>query len=209
MVDVADVEAAPPPPKRRRTRRFWVVLAVVAVVVAAASITGLSVSFRYLHAAPLTTTGGGWTPPDNKHVRMVRAGSYISSIAVPRPGHSQTFELEVFNNSSVSQTVLGLTDGKELGNPREKAEPVHLTITTTSGFPYTGHVRYTSRPVTLAPHTERGLRLTIDTADHWQGCRSEYWQGLSLQVRVGIFTRTEWLDFDDLILELRSPGRGC
>lgn len=212
MVDLAETDSAAPneqtPRAARHSRRLWIVLGVVAVLVAAAT-TLTAVSFRYLHAAALTTDGGGWIPPDNKHLLQVQAGQYSASIARPRPGHAQTFEIELNNFSPVSQTVLGLTDGKELGNARKHAEPVHLTVSANSEWPHTGPLHFTTAPVTLAPKSTYVARFTIDTGHIWKGCRSEYWNSLSLQVRVGIFTRTETVDFDDLIMELRSGGNGC
>lgn len=211
-VPLTDSSSAEAPPRRAwgRSRRFWIVLAAVIVVLAGAGITAVAVSFRYLHAAPLSTDGGGWLPPDNgKNFRFVEAGPYTASIVRARPGHAQTFELDLNNLSPVSQTVLGLADARRLGNPRSTAEPVHLVISTTSVLPARGPVHYTSQPVTIPPNGEYRLRFTIDTGPDWGPCESEYWQSLDLRVRVGVFTRTETLDFDDLILELQSAGPGC
>ena len=210
MVDLVETDSAAPnePQPPRHSRRLWIVVGVIAVVVAAAVMV-TSVSLRYLHAAALTTNGGGWIPPDNRHLLQVQAGAYSASIARPRPGHTQTFEIELSNFSPVSQTVLGLTDGKELGNARDNAEPVHLTVSANSEWPQTGPLHFTTAPVTLAPKSTHVARFTIDTGHVWKGCRSEYWDSLSLQVRVGIFTRTETVDFGNLIMELRSGGARC
>jgi hypothetical protein len=213
MVDLADVDTAAaggPPPKPRRSRRFWIVLAAAVVVVAGAAVAATAVSFRYLHAAPLTSNGGAWLAPDDQQVREVEAGGYHASVIPPRPGNPQTFEIDVSNFSPVSQTILGLADGKDLANPELTGEPEHLAVSTNSEWPPSGHVRFTSDPVTLPPHTTYRLRVTLVTSRHdWRGpggCRSEWWDGLSLRVRVGGFTRTEWVDFERLIYEIRGPG---
>ncbi|SHH45583.1 hypothetical protein SAMN05443575_3905 [Jatrophihabitans endophyticus] len=61
----------------------------------------------------------------------------------------------------------------------------------------------------MPPGGVRTLRFTLRTADHWQGCRSEYWASRSLQVRVGAFTRTKDVDVNRMVMELRSAGHGC
>jgi hypothetical protein len=208
MIDLAE----PSPPMvggRRRSRRLLISLVVAAVAIAGGAGTAVSVSLHYLHAPSLETDGGGWLPPDNAHLRSIRAGGYTASVVPPRPGHSQTFGMDIYNPSSVTQTVLGLTDGAELGNADFRAEPEHLTISTTASFPDNSALTYSSKPVVIPPHGHFSLRFTHDTGHNWAPCRSEYWNGLSLQVRVGAFTRTDYLDFNSLIMELRAPGPGC
>lgn len=207
----ADSAAANHSDARRWSRRRWIALGCVVALLAGCAITLVTVSLRYLHAAPLSTDGGGWLAPDNKHLRSVQAGPYFASVALARPGHPQTFQVDLNNFSGVSQTVLGLTDAKTLGNPRLTGEPEHLQISKTAIWPPRGRVRYTSGPVTIPPGGQYSLRFTQETARHlWSGCRSESWTDLSLQVRVGVFTRTEHLALaPNLIFELRSSAKHC
>ena len=208
MIDLAQADA--PAARRRRTSRgIWIGVVLAAVVIVAGVITAVVASRHYRDAPGLTTDGGGWLPPDNAHLRSVRAGQYSASVAPPRPGHQQTFEMDLYNPSSVSQTVLGLTDGATLGNAELSGEPSHLAISTTPSDPSGAVLKYSSKSVVIPPHREFRLRYTIDTRRQWAPCQSEYWGGLSLQVRVGVFTRTEYLDFDRLIMELREPGPDC
>jgi hypothetical protein len=217
MIDVAPVQVATNGLPRRGPRRWfprrrWLVVAGVLTLLLAGGVTALMIANRYLDAPALTTDGGGWLPPDNEHPRFVHAGPYTASIASARPGHAQTFELDLINDSSVSQTVLGLTDGKTLADPRMTGEPEHLRISTKSAWPESGGLTYTSHPVTIPPRAVYKLRLTHDTSTRgWRNgdCRTESWTSLSLRVRVGIFTRTEKLDFGSLSLELRGNGRNC
>lgn len=199
------------PGTRRWPRRVWIVVGSVVALHVGGAIALVTVSLRYLHAAPLSTDGGGWLAPDNKHSWSVQAGPYFASVALARPGHPQTFQIDLNNFSQVSQTVLGLTDATTLANPRLTGEPDHLKISTAAIWPSRGRVRYTSGPVTIPPGGQYSLRFTQDTARHlWTACRSESWTELSLQVRVGVFTRTEQLELSpNLIFELRGSAGHC
>ena len=211
MVEIAAVDAPPVHPLRSR-RRTWLVIAVVALVIVGAAITALSISFRYLHAPSLSTDGGGWVSPDNAQVRSVNAGPYTASVVAPRPGHPQTFELDLDNLSGVSQTVLGLVDAKTLADPSQTGEPETLKISTSSVYPAVGTpLDYTSAPVTIPPNGQYSLRFTEVTGSRrlWSCGRSEYFTQLRLRVRVGLFTRTETLDFGDLIMEIKSSAPAC
>lgn len=144
-------------------------------------------SLRYLHAAPLSTDGGGWLAPDNKHLQSVQAGPYFASVASASPWPPPELSDRSEQSLEGQQTVLGLTDAKTLANPRLTGEPDHLKISTAAIRPSRARVRYSSGPVTIPPGGQYSLRFTQDTAPHlWTACRSESWTEPSLQVRVGV-----------------------
>jgi hypothetical protein len=204
--------AAVAPVRRRSRRRRWIGLGLVVVLLIAGAVVAVEFSFRYLHATPLSSDGGdGWVGPDRAPTRLVSAGPYTAEIIPPRPGHRQTFELELDNLSHVSQTVLGLVDGKTLANPRLTGEPETLQISSSSSFPHPDRpLHFTSKPVTIPPDRSYELRFTQLTARHvWTCGRSEYYTQLALRVRVGIFTRTETLDLSNSIMEIESKKSGC
>lgn len=162
---------------------------------------------HYLDAPGLSTDGGGWLPPDNAHISDVQLGRYSGSVIAPRPDHWQTVQLELINSSSVSQTVLGLVDGKTLADPKMTEEPERVTVSTGSAIGDVRVASFTSKPVTIPPGGEYELRYSQLTAPakYWP-CRSESLSELDLRVRVGMFTRTEKLSFDYLIFEIRGPN---
>jgi hypothetical protein len=95
LVDSA--EAAPPPqPRRRRRWKLWVGIGAVLVLLAGGAITAVAVSFHYLHAPALRAfSTAGWLAPS--HVESVNLGPYYGLVASARPGHSQTFYIDVEN----------------------------------------------------------------------------------------------------------------
>jgi hypothetical protein len=205
-----DTAQAMPAPARRRPPWPWVVFALVVVVIAGGAITAAAVSLRYAHAAPLTCACGlVWGPPDNRVEREV--GFVQQELVVPpRPGEKQSFYVEITNRSDVTQTVLGLPP---TGGP--VAEPDTLTISRepTEGPGSNGlgdfGAHYVRGPVAIAPGQVRTLRYTIHTYRCWQPSRSEYWTSLDVRVRVGMFTRTETIDFDNSAFVLHSYHRMC
>jgi hypothetical protein len=202
VIDTGEVVQATPAGERRQKR--WIALGVIVVVAIGVVTTTLAVSWHYLHAPVLVTDGGGWLPPDNQHSRFVSAGPYTALVTAPRPGHAQTFAVEVYNPSSVTQTVLGLAD-----DTSQTLEPERLTVSTTSTAVGDAMLaRYTSRPVAIPPQGVRTVRLINSTAGGWK-CRTESWTELRLRVRVGAFTRTETVAFGSLMLELRGSATSC
>jgi hypothetical protein len=209
VTDTVEVERANEPTPRRSRKRMWIVLAAIAAVVAAGAVTATSISFHYLHARALSAGGSlGWLAPDNVRTKFVSAGPTNAMIIPARPGQWQTYSVQIFNNSDVTQTVLGLAPGGET------AEPERITISTTStALADESRVPYARPPVTLAPGEVRTLRLSHYSPGCWLwghgDNRAESFGGLSLRVRVGAFTRTETLDFGDDVFELRGTGGVC
>ena len=157
MIDTAEAVTTRPQRPRRWLRA---VAAGAAVLVGALAIVAWRVADRYRDAPVLSADGGGWMAPDNAHSHLVEAGPYTTSIAPPRPGHPQTFEIEVYNPSSVTQTILGLAY-----NDQGVAEPEHLLISTVdTAVGDSSRVHYVSGPVSIRPHGVRTLHYTHDTA---------------------------------------------
>jgi hypothetical protein len=188
---------------------LWTILGATVVLVAGGIITAVAVSFHYLHAPVLDAFGFGWLPPDTRQDHQIQAGPYSADVTPARPGHAQTFSVDVENPSSVTQTILGLAY-----DTSHTAEPEQLTISTTdtaTGDATLAH--YTPGPVSIPPHGVRTLRLTQHTAgcaDWGKGtARIESYTELDLRVRVGAFTRTEVVSFGDEILELRGTSPPC
>jgi hypothetical protein len=194
---------------RRRRWRMWTSLGAALVLVIGGCVTAVALPFHYLHAPRLEAFGVGWLPPDNRHFRFVQAGPYSAEVVPARPGQMQTFSVEVQNPSSVTQTVLGLAY-----DTSQTAEPERLTVSTVdTGVGDAMLAHYTSKPVSIPPRGVRTLRLTRHTAgcSQWGkgNSRSEYYTELQLRVRVGAFTRTERVTFDDTVLELRGTSPPC
>ena len=170
-------------------------------LVAGGATAAVAVSSHYLRAPDFATGGGiGWLPPDNS-----QAGPYRALVTSARPGHAQTFFVEIYNPASVTQTILGLADDSS-----QTAEPDHLTVSETrtvrgDAVP----ARYTSQPVAIAPKAVYRLRFTHDTAADCRPDRSESWTDLRLRVRVGAFTRTETISLGSNVLTLRWPSGPC
>jgi hypothetical protein len=159
-----------------------------------------------VHAASLTNPGGsyGWGPPDNLQGHFVHLGPYDGMVAPSRPGHSQSFYVEISNDSSVTQTILGIEDfGSGL------AQREHLAVSTTNDYRVTSdQLTYRTGSSALPPHARRFVRYTIDTP-RCPGPSSQYWDRLLVRVRIGAFTRTETITLGHAIFELTPPRSSC
>jgi hypothetical protein len=208
MTAVLDVGTGAPAVRPSR-RRLWIVLGSVLVLLAAGTITALEIAFHYAHAAPLDARGGGttWARTDRAHARTEQVGPWSALVVRARPGHAQTFYFQVMNSSSVTQTILGLPGNG--GGPVAEPEELAVALPAATARDDDGSEsarRYTTRPVAIPPGGSRWLRYTIHTAAHgtWGPGRSESWDSLDVRVRVGWFTRTERLDFNDFAFVLQG-----
>jgi hypothetical protein len=212
MIDLDVPESAVSGIRKHSRRRMWAVLGAVVAVVAGGVIAAVAVSLRYLHATPLSSGGnGGWIGADSAHVRSVTAGPYTADVIRPRPGHPQSFDIDLVNPSGVSQTVLGLVDGRTLANPRLTGEPETVQVSPTSVFLQAGQrPRFGPTPVTIPPGGDYSLRFTEVTAHGlWRCGRSESVTDLMLRVRVGIFTRVEDVSLAPSIMEIQTARTAC
>ncbi len=203
--DAAQVVPAPSAPRVHR-RRWLVVVGASIVVLLGSIVAALAVTFHYRYAASLTNQGGsfGWGPPDNLLSRFVHLGPYNGMVAPARPGHSQSFYVEIRNGSSVTQTILGIDDfGTGL------AQREHLAVSTTDDDRVSSNqLAYRTGTSALPPHARRFVRYTIDTP-RCPGPLSQYWDSLRVRVRVGAFTRTETITLSYTIFELTPPRSSC
>jgi len=159
VVNAAQLESPAPASPQPRRRRLVLVVGSIAVLVAGI-VTTLAVTFHYRDAPSLTNSGGsyGWGPPDNLQSRFVYLGRYTGLVAPARPGYSQSFYVEVRNDSSVTQTILGLHDDGA-GLPQRE----HLDVSTTDDYRVSqDQLTYRSGPISLPPHTS-GLSASPST----------------------------------------------
>jgi hypothetical protein len=202
-------DAAPlvPASERQVHRRRWLVVVGPSIVVLLAGImTAIVVTFRYMHAPSLSNRGGAyeWGPPDNLHTRSVQLGPYQGLVAPARPGRSQSFYVEIRNDSSVTQTVLGIVD---FGTGPAQRE--HLAVSTTDDYRVASdQLTYRTGTSAVPPHAQRFVRYTIDIP-RCPGPALQYWDSLRVRVRVGAFTRTETIGLGNTIFELTPARSSC
>jgi hypothetical protein len=181
-------------------------LAASLAVLIAGSVTCVVVTLRYLHAPALNNPGGGygWMPPDDQATRFVRLGQYVGLVTRSRPGQSQSFYVAIGNDSSVTQTVLGLDE-----SGTGPAQRDHVAISTNADYRISeDELTYRPTPAAVPPHTTRYLRFTFDMPK-CPGPSPQSWDGLRLRVRVGAVTRTETVTFSTTIFELSPPPSSC
>jgi hypothetical protein len=150
-----------------------------------------------LTAGPLDNQGGlsSWWYARDASRQVITSADDVSQTAVPyRRGQWQGFLVQVFNDTSQPQTVLGAAPGTSFNN-----SPYHMGMETEDpDFPLpsfrTLHFRL---PVTIPPHKSRLLRvlwISPNTCEPKGGLTGI--DQVSLRVRVGLFTRTENLSLD-------------
>jgi hypothetical protein len=177
---------------RRGPFRKLVALLAAAVLVVGGAITATAVSFHYLHAAPLECACGlDWAVPHGVPRQEVQIGSHSGTEIKPAGGQRVAFEILVANWSSVTQTVLG-TPHDALTSLRARLEVARVP-----GDVGDGRFRgYRAPPATIPPNGSIYLRYSFFAPCAEIGTTLS-WDGLDLRVRVGAFTRTEYVDFVD------------
>ena len=180
----------------RRVRwRICLAVGIVVVLVSGGIVTWVSVAFHYLHAPPLECSCGlVWASPDDVRETNTDAVGH-TQISVPaRHGAWQAFYVEFYNPSTVTQTVLGLTDGELTGwQPRLAVARGRggLDPSVFHGLP----ISSASGPVAIPPHSEGVLRYSVHETQCLAEGQTQYWTGTLVRVRVGAYTRTEDVDF--------------
>ncbi len=178
--------------RKRRGWRFFTILAAILTVAAAGAISGSVLVAHYAGAAPLRCACGlGWAPPDNLNVRMSSAGVHQAMNVTADPTRRQAFYVEIYNPSSVTQTILGLTSGELTGLRTQ------LTVSAQDHAVSNlneQQLTYAPVPARIPPHGDRVLRYEFTDTCHGPGT-STSWEGLDIRVRTGAFTDTESIDF--------------
>jgi hypothetical protein len=175
---------------RRRTWRFWTILSVV--VVAVGVVAGFVVNIETAPVLSFDGASGWWYWVDGQHEVNTMANGTSQTTVPVRWQQQQGFYVQIYNVSSWTQTVLGLSPGSGQGLDSDTAQ---LAVSVPydpqkywPGNPQT--VRY-SLPVSIPPGQSRYIRLMWTSNSCLAQGGSEGTDQLSLQVRVGWFTRTE------------------
>jgi hypothetical protein len=202
-------EAAPERPATRRRRlpriswKAWVVAALVLSGIG----TAVGYTIALVSSPSLTFAGGsGWVFPQDGPRAVVTQADGRSEWAAPiRSGHEQGFFVTLENPSGWSQTILGWTpDAPAPGGPVVSISVGDSTNIEHGGGDSTG-ARF-SLPATIPPGGIRLLRVIwVSTACLSPGTRQGIDQ-ISLQVRVGWFTRTEVIPLNQE-LSLMGPSQ--
>jgi hypothetical protein len=171
----------------------WTLAGVLVLIVAAVSRYFIKIN----SVGPLIAQGSGgwWYPQDYKRAVMTQADGADQTTVPIRPGHRQGFFVELFNTTSMTQTVVGSNlDGF---GPTGTGAQVRLSTvdperTGHGGFPHA--LRY-ALPVSIPPGQSRYLRITWIS----HGCVTAADVGgmdsVELRVRVGWTTRTQYIAF--------------
>lgn len=189
-------EPAPSRPRRRRLRATWIALGVVLVLASAGAITGTVWYRHYADAARLTVDGGEFYPITGGHggYRDVQIGAVdVAGIQVRR-ATEQGFVLDVYNPSSVTQTILGTPH-----SPGPSAEHDRVLVSTSDPNRFGAQVTFAPGPGAVPPGQYRAVKYLTRTSVCWHAGRSETYTALHLRVRVGGTVRTEVVPFTSLI----------
>jgi hypothetical protein len=194
-------EAAGPRPAARRllTRLsrlpWWAWTAVAAVVAVAATVTTYVIGVET--AAPLVfnTTFSWWSPIDAARSVQTYAGGSSQDTVPIRSGQQQGYVVYLENDSDWTQVILGPGPGGFDGIGAWGGVPVQIGVGDSREIEEGGGdfraVRYVL-PGAIPPHSIRAVRvLWISNTCLQDPGGSQGSDLLTLQVRVGLFTRTE------------------
>jgi hypothetical protein len=180
-------------------RRTWIAAAVLVVLAAAAAVR----TAHFLGAGPLEPGAGlttWWYAQDLSHQKNDELADGTSQTMVPvRFGQRQGYVVALYNRSDVAQTVTGASTGTDVapdnpGGARNTQIAVSASDPNLSSGPPQSF-RYTL-PGVLPPHQIRLVRVLWTTAVCLDPHSSMGIDHVSLQVRVGWFTRTEAIPLD-------------
>lgn len=212
-------------------RRCWVRIIrsrlrtkLIVVLIALLLATGATFLSTFL-SAPLPNYVGEfawWYPQDYNHsVDSTADGAQQTTVRI-RSGQWQGFAIGIYNSSSFTETIIGRPTGENapwdspnggFGLPRIEVSAPDRALDH-GGF--LRNVAFKSLPVSIPPHQYRLLRITWISAicmlggtktsnmlnDGYSAIDTIY-----LQVRVGIFTRTDVIPLDEAVA-IAGPSHG-
>jgi hypothetical protein len=200
----------PPAIRRLRNRlgrvRWWTWTAIAVLILALGTGAGFLISMN--SAAPLIVQSAGWLYPADQARAVETSADAVTQTTVPvRSGQTQGIELLLVNSSDWTQVILG---------PAPDWQPFSITpwqVTVQTGpdinqlgTAASGSISYVSLGA-ISPHTARWVHLTW-TSDPCTGPVAGIVDSVSLQVRVGVSTRTEVIALPFEAFALKGPGNG-
>jgi hypothetical protein len=185
--------------------RAWVAAGLTAIVLLAGAVTGAARADHYLSAEPLSFQGNAdpfgfqgnadwWYAQDARHEVITTAGNTTQNTTRLRPGQRQGYVVAIFNNSPVTQTILGDASGPTvLGGPDSMGSGTQIAVSRSytdiangrAGQTVASHVSF-GLPVSIPPGQTRLVRVLWTSGRCGGGIKQ-----LNLRVRVGWFTRSE------------------
>jgi hypothetical protein len=207
-----------PSPRKARTRsariRGFIWLAVGLAVVL--TVAGARYADKYRSAPPLQywlNTGDWWYPQDANHESIARADNATQNTAPIRSGQRQGYVIAIFNDTNVTQTVVGDASGQSGWNsPGAAKEQLGVSSSYTDvangvvGESAAPNIRF-SLPVSIPPLQARLVRVLWTSDLCLQKGEANGINVLYLRVRVGWFTKTEAIPQVDWLLIGPSHGR--
>jgi hypothetical protein len=194
-----------------RVRGFVWVAVGLAVILA---LIGGRYADNYRSAAPLTYSNGGdwWYPQDTSHEVIARADNATQNTAPIRSGQRQGYVISVFNETNVTQTIVGDASG-ETGWNSPGSGTEQLTVSRSYVDVANGVVGGSAArgirfglPVSIPPFQARLVRVLWTSDLCLQRGESNGIDVLYLRVRVGWFTKTEAIPQE--AWHLLGPSRG-
>jgi hypothetical protein len=183
-----------------RTWWFWVAAGVIVAVVAVVAV--VASKRNAAETAPALTAGGsaGWWYAQDRARQVNTSADGLTQSTVPiRSGQWQGFVIDLFNDSNLTQTVLGPAgNGPSVfvgagGNQGIIGVSTPNREVDEGGGVYTG-VKFVL-PGVIPPHQLRAMRVMWRSNTCLQRGTEEGSDEVALRVRVGWITRTEviWL----------------
>jgi hypothetical protein len=192
--------------RNRLGRVRWWTWAVIAVLVPALG-TGTGFLISMNTASPLIASGAiGWLYPADQASAMETTAGDVTQTAVPyRFGQRQGILVSLVNESDWTQQIVGVgprfTFGSYLGETRVSVQSgPHLNEV---GTALSGTSYYAS-PGVIPPHSARLVRVFWTSDECFAAGGGIIIDYISLQVRVGVVTRTENVPLQDAF-ELTGP----
>jgi hypothetical protein len=178
--------------RRRRVRITCLVLGVVALVAAAwPSYVAVMHGVASLQARGASAW---WYPQDTARQVRTEADGIVQLTIPIRSGRQQGFVVDVYNPSSVSQTVLGPASIN--GSPGSPYGQVAVSTREVRGGAGALRAAAYGLPGVIPPHQSRAIRLMWVSIVCDESGGGEIDGEFVLQVRVGWITRTEFVNLN-------------